>query len=61
GGYGRGEGGVLIENGVEKPHNNFDLLLIYKKNIWQKLQTLHNILGEFSQKNAIGIDLGTIS
>jgi hypothetical protein len=61
GGYGRGEGGVLIENGVEKPHNNFDLLLIYKKNIRQKLQTLHNILGEFSQKNAIGIDLGTIS
>jgi hypothetical protein len=28
GGYGRGEGGVLIEAGRERPHNNFDLLLI---------------------------------
>ena len=27
GGYGRGEGGVLIENDQEKPHNNFDLIL----------------------------------
>ncbi len=27
GGYGRGEGGVLVEDNQEKPHNNFDLIL----------------------------------
>ena len=28
GGYGRGEGGVQIVDGVERPHNNLDFLLI---------------------------------
>ena len=28
GGYGRGEGGVLIENNDEMPHNNLDLMLL---------------------------------
>ncbi len=28
GGYGRGEGGVVCENGVQKPHNNFDFVVI---------------------------------
>jgi len=28
GGYGRGEGGVVTIDGEERPHNNFDLLLI---------------------------------
>jgi len=31
GGYGRGEGGVVIIDGKEYPHNNFDFLLITKK------------------------------
>lgn len=28
GGFGRGEGGVIVEDGVERPHNNLDFLLI---------------------------------
>lgn len=32
GGYGKGEGGVEIIQGIEKPHNNLDLLLITHKN-----------------------------
>jgi len=61
GGYGRGEGGVLLENGVEKPHNNFDLLLIYKKDISHKMDQLHNSLEKLSGTFKIGIDLGTIA
>lgn len=30
GGYGRGEGGVVIQDGIERPHNNFDFVLIVK-------------------------------
>ncbi len=31
GGYGRGEGGALMEHGRPKPHNNYDLLVLIEK------------------------------
>lgn len=65
GGYGRGEGGVVIVNGQERPHNNFDLMLVtgdikadkaalYKKEIDQALKQLIDRIG-------IGIDTSVIS
>lgn len=61
GGYGRGEGGVLTEDGVEKPHNNFDLLLIHTQDVSEKIITLRKQLEVLSGKLEIGIDLGTIA
>ncbi|MFO7895650.1 MAG: hypothetical protein R6U84_01775 [Candidatus Cloacimonadales bacterium] len=65
GGYGRGEGGVVIEAGMEKPHNNFDFILLsnnqsesendrIKKALMLKLEAK-------SKKLNIGIDLSVIS
>ncbi len=65
GGYGRGEGGVVISDGVEKPHNNFDFVLLtnnmndeentaLKKKIMGNLEPIIN-------KIKIGIDLSVTS
>jgi len=62
GGYGRGEGGVLIKEGTYRPHNNLDLLYIYHKNIDKKiLHQLDESLQKISKKYDIGIDLSAIS
>ena len=65
GGYGRGEGGVVIENGIEKPHNNFDFILISKnlddkqnEKLKQKLMVVLNVI---IKEIGIGIDLSVIS
>jgi hypothetical protein len=65
GGYGRGEGGVVIENGEEKPHNNFDFILISKnKNDYMNEELKKKLMfqiSEKSQKLNIGIDISVIS
>lgn len=65
GGYGRGEGGVIIENGEEKPHNNFDFILISKnKNEAENAELKKKLMvqiSEKSQKLNIGIDISVIS
>jgi hypothetical protein len=65
GGYGRGEGGVLWEKGVEKPHNNFDFILLSKNMSESENAKLKERLmvkvAEKSQKLKIGIDLSVIS
>ncbi|MDY6915378.1 MAG: hypothetical protein SVM86_03550 [Candidatus Cloacimonadota bacterium] len=64
GGYGRGEGGVVTENNREKPHNNFDLLLITKKSptkLVLNIEKYRDNLGKISSVYDIGIDLGVIS
>ncbi len=47
GGYGRGEGGVIVENGEEKPHNNLDFLLIAESPNANENQCLR---ADFNQK-----------
>ena len=65
GGYGKGEGGITNKDGLFKPHNNFDLLLVtpsrrkfnsinISNKISEKVRSLSQILG-------IGIDISVIS
>lgn len=65
GGYGRGEGGVVCENGEERPHNNLDFLLIttalgalYKTSLKRRLD---DVLAPIVREEGIGIDTGVIS
>lgn len=65
GGYGRGEGGVVVENGVELPHNNFDFVVI-SKNINDSdkdiLNTLcKNIFDYHTKKLGIFVEFSIIS
>ena len=55
---GRGEGGVVLENGIEKPHNNFDLLLVSsgKPNI-----ETDTMIKELEDELNFGLDLSIIS
>ena len=65
GGYGRGEGGVEIVGGEERPHNNFDFLLISESARPSKQavlrQRLYDIFTPVMQKYDIEIDLSVIS
>ncbi len=62
GGYGRGEGGIVVENGVHSPHNNLDLLYIYNGNISSKTVDLVNELLQITAiKYSIGIDMFAIN
>lgn len=47
GGFGRGEGSVLVQNGVIKPLNDYDLVIVSKKKLtgnWQK-NNINTIIG----------------
>ena len=63
GGYGKGEGGVEIIQGIEKPHNNFDLLLITQKNDlsleYLKVR-LDNLLKPISQRYDINLETSVV-
>lgn len=65
GGYGRGEGGVIRENGEERAHNNLDFLLVttnsgaLRKSALKK--RLDDVLGPIVNDEGIGIDTGVIS
>ena len=62
GGYGRGEGGVVVKDGTYRPHNNLDLLYIYNETIDKKvLQEIDKRLQNISKKYDIGIDLSAMS
>jgi hypothetical protein len=61
GGYGRGEGGVLVEGGRERPHNNLDLLLAARgldagTRAELKLK-LDEALEQVAREAQVGIDL----
>lgn len=62
GGYGRGEGGVEIKNGEEKPHNNFDFLLLTKNihNSEQLKKDLDTAIAPLITKYDLGMDIGMI-
>lgn len=65
GGYGRGEGGVEIVDGNERPHNNLDFLLIAETVRPEKLRALRerllNALHPVMEKYGIEIDLSVVS
>ncbi|HVZ72979.1 MAG TPA: hypothetical protein VHJ20_11435 [Polyangia bacterium] len=58
GGYGRGEGGVLVQGGVERPHNNFDLLAILERDLPAARAQLDDALAPLRRSSGIGIDVG---
>lgn len=56
GGYGRGEGGVIVENGDERPYNDLDFTLVVsnKSNVpWKKLDIVSNV---FAKELGIHVD-----
>lgn len=62
GGYGRGEGGIVFENGIYCPHNNLDLLYIYNGKIKSDIvEKANNQLQKISKKYNIGIDMSAIN
>lgn len=62
GGYGRGEGGVEISDGRERPHNNFDLLVICRRGHDEKALRLRALdaTRKLAASHDIGIDVGCI-
>lgn len=64
GGYGRGEGGVEVNqfNGVERPHNNLDLLLIIDGAGRDQLQhRLQPLMDRINRRAPIAVDLSLVT
>ncbi|MFZ4614897.1 MAG: hypothetical protein ACOYM2_01715 [Rectinemataceae bacterium] len=65
GGYGRGEGGVEVTGGQERPHNNLDFLLVTTGPWKRRTEELRKSLGEalrpLAERAGIGIDVGATS
>jgi hypothetical protein len=65
GGYGRGEGGVEIVEGVEHPHNNLDFLLVLHSDFAHERNAIKQQLDEplrlLAESQGIGIDLEIVS
>lgn len=57
GGYGRGEGGVVIIDNVEFPHNNFDFLVISKTISKDKEELLETQLSNIFKKHTKEINI----
>ena len=62
GGYGRGEGGVFIENGEEKLYNDYDMFVVIKDGVKASdyQAKLHQLSGGLEQKCGIDVDFGPI-
>ncbi|MBN8471337.1 hypothetical protein JYJ95_32945 [Corallococcus exiguus] len=59
GGYGRGEGGVERRDGVERPHNNLDFLLVLERAPREGLKArLDLALEPLRERHGLGLDLG---
>ena len=61
GGYGRGEGGVEVVNGLERPHNNLDFLLITRSPSKELQHTLDAALDPLRLQHGVGMDLSLTS
>lgn len=56
GGYGRGEGGLIVKNGIEMPYNDLDLILIVKNTSFDFEKLLLPISRKFAEKLEIHVD-----
>ncbi len=56
GGYGRGEGGVLITPEGEKPYNDLDFVLVIEKKQPDILEKLHSVSKKFEEELKIDVD-----
>jgi hypothetical protein len=65
GGYGRGEGGVVVLNGQERPHNNFDLMLVANDVRADRAEEMKSqidkALLQLIERIGIGIDISVIN
>lgn len=65
GGYGRGEGGVVLSNGKEKAHNNLDFLIISNELMPHQEKQLYErfdkIVRFFCKKIDIGVEFSIIA
>jgi len=65
GGYGRGEGGVEVVDGVERPHNNLDILLIARGYADRGDEDMRRRVAEavrpLAARAGIGIDVGVVA
>lgn len=65
GGYGRGEGGVIWNEGEERPHNNIDFLLVTSPAGFLRAKSLKmrldKVLEPIVREERIGIDTGVVS
>ncbi len=64
GGYGKGEGGVVVREGREYPHNNLDFIVVVKPFLPGRLRTIESGIrkraGEIAKEIGIGIDLSVV-
>ena len=61
GGYGRGEGGVERSSGVDKPHNNLDLLLLTRgRPTPAQRERVDAALAPVAARAGIGVDAGLL-
>lgn len=65
GGYGKGEGGLILKNSEYYPHNNFDLLLVLSSQAKDSVREVTarvkvNVL-KLAQQMGIGIDISIMS
>ena len=56
GGYGRGEGGVVLKNGVEQAYNDLDLVLVIKRKLHLPWDRITSISGRYQNRLGIHVD-----
>jgi hypothetical protein len=61
GGYGRGEGGVETWDGIERPHNNFDFLVVGRGSRAPDRAPVDAALAPLIARHGIGLDAGCLS
>lgn len=56
GGYGRGEGGVVVRNGMEMPYNDLDFTLVVRNKSKVPWDKLNSVRSEFAEELRIHVD-----
>jgi hypothetical protein len=57
GGYGRGEGGVVMVAGQERPYNDLDLVLVLKRRLSREQASLTALRERYSRELGIEVDV----
>lgn len=65
GGYGKGEDGILAQEGCYRPHNNFDLMLIVsdlrRRTRRRLLESVKHSMLRLSEELGVGIDVSVLT